>query len=214
MGMWRQAIVPVAGALTVLVVSAGCTPADSGREKSAVQTTSAAAASPATTSSADAEAHNNADVWFVRHMIPYHQQAMEVSDIVLAKHGVDPRVTELADQIKATHGPEIQQMQDWLDQWGNPPMPAMAAGDTQMPVQGGMPGVLSQRELSALVEANGADASRLFLTQLIAHHEGAIALAHNEIEEGQHPPTVAMARSIASILQQRIDTMKKVLGST
>jgi uncharacterized protein (DUF305 family) len=57
--------------------------------------------------------------------------------------------------------------------------------------------------LDALREANGADASTLFLTQMIAHHEGAISLAQNEIEEGQYSPAVAMARSIASTQQQR-----------
>jgi uncharacterized protein (DUF305 family) len=48
---------------------------------------------------------------------------------------------------------------------------------------------------------------------MIAHHEGAISLAQNEIEEGQYPPAVAMARSIASTQQQEIDTMKRILSS-
>jgi uncharacterized protein (DUF305 family) len=84
-------------------------------------------------------------------------------------------------------------------------MPAMAPG--------GMLGQLSERELDALREAKGADANRLFLTQMIAHHEGAITVAQTEIEEGQYPPAVAMARSSASIQQQEIDTMKGILAS-
>ena len=120
-----------------------------------------------------------------------------MSDIVLAKQGIDPRVTELANKIKTAQGPEIQQMQDCLNQWGNPSMPTMAPGDMQMPAHGGMPGMLSERELNALREAKGVDASRLFLTQMIAHHEGAISVAQTEIEEGQYPPAVAMARSMS-----------------
>lgn len=51
-------------------------------------------------------------------MIPHHQQAIQMSDIVLAKQGIDPRVIDLANQIKAAQGPELQQMQGWLTQWG------------------------------------------------------------------------------------------------
>ena len=76
----------------------------------------------------------------------------------------------------------------------------------------GMPGMLSDRELNALREAKGVDA-RLFLTQMIAHHEGAISVVQTEIEEGQSPPAVAMARSIITTQQQEIDTMKGVLAS-
>jgi hypothetical protein len=67
--------------------------------RTAGQITSATATATAsvTTPAAGTEAHNKPDVWFVRHMIPHHQQAIEVSDIVLAKHGIDPRVTEYVE---------------------------------------------------------------------------------------------------------------------
>jgi uncharacterized protein (DUF305 family) len=202
-----------AGAMALLVVSAACVKDGSGREDPAGQTTSATVAISATTPATGVRAHNNADVWFVRHMIPHHQQAIEMSDIVMARQGIDPRVTEMANKIKAAQGPEIQQMQDWLNQWGNPIMPAVAPGDMQTPAHGGMPGHLSERELDVLRQTGGADASSLFLTQMIAHHESAITLAQNEIEEGQYSPAVAMARSIASIQRQEIDTMKGILAS-
>ena len=162
MGMRKQIILIGAGAVAVLVVSAACNKVDAGREDPAGHITSATATASATTPTAGAEAHNNADVWFVRQMIPHHQQAIEMSDIVLAKHGIDPRVTELASTIKAAQDPQIQQMQDWLNQWGNPSIPTMAPGDMQMPAHGGMPGTLSERELNALREAEVVDANRLF----------------------------------------------------
>jgi uncharacterized protein (DUF305 family) len=74
-----------------------------------------------TSSSVAAQPHNQADVTFAQNMIPHHQQAVEMSDIVLAKQGIDPRVANLANKIKAAQGPEIQQMQTWLSQWGAPP---------------------------------------------------------------------------------------------
>ena len=72
------------------------------------------------TAAPSAGAHNDADVMFAQHMIPHHQQAVEMSDIVLAKQGIDPRVTELATAIKAAQGPEIKQMQEWLGAVGQP----------------------------------------------------------------------------------------------
>jgi uncharacterized protein (DUF305 family) len=202
---WKRITLIGAGAVAVLFVSAACVKVDTGREDPAGQTTSATATSAAPAPAAGTEAHNDADVWFVRHMIPHHEQAIEMSDIVLANQGIDPRVTEMANKIKAAQGPEIQQMQDWLSQWGNPTMPAITPG--------GMPGQLSERELDALRETKGADASSLFLTQMIAHHEGAISVAQTEVEEGLYPPAVAMARSIASTQQQEIGTMKGILAS-
>ena len=150
-------------------------------------------------------AHDQADVLFAQQMIPHHAQAIEMSDILLAKQGIDPRVTELATQIKAAQGPEIEQMQGWLQEWGasSSPAPApatstampghdmpahqMPSGDMgKMPGMGGSGhGMMSEAVMAALQNAQGAEASRLFLTQMIAHHKGAIMMAQQEIDNGQ-----------------------------
>ena len=67
--------------------------------------------------------------------------------------------------------------------------------------------------MTALKDAQGADASKLFLTQMIAHHEGAITMAQTEIKDGQYPAAVAMAHSIVTSQQQEIDTMKGILAA-
>ncbi|KMO73439.1 DUF305 domain-containing protein [Mycolicibacterium chlorophenolicum] len=232
-------------ALVALVNVAAC--GNSGTSQSG-QTTSGAS-----TSASAAEAHNPADVMFAQHMIPHHQQAIQMSDIVLGKQGIDPRVVNLANEIKAAQGPEIQQMQTWLGQWGQPTMPMMpmmpgmempgpsttpsdphhtdtpspsaTPSQTMMPNQGNMPGMsgmpsqsgmtgmMSGQDMAALQNAQGVEASRLFLTQMIGHHQGAIATAQNEINTGQYPAAVALARSIVSTQQQEIATMQGILAS-
>jgi hypothetical protein len=92
-------------------------------------------------------------------MIPHHQQAIQLSDMLFAKQGIDPRVIDLAQQFKAAQGPEIDQMQGWLKQWDMPGMPGM--GD--MP---GMDGLMSPADMQALQGAQGVDASKLYLTQM------------------------------------------------
>ena len=206
--MSTKTIVAGAGALIALVVTAGCSSSDSGSEHPAEHGTSVSATA-APSSTAAVEAHNDADVMFAQHMIPHHTQAIEMSDTLLAKQGIDPRVTELANQIKAAQGPEIQQMQGWLTQWGTPSMPPMS-GHGDMP---GMSGMMSEQDMSALKDAQGVDASKLFLTQMIAHHEGAITMAQSEIKDGQYPAAVAMAHSIVTTQQQEIDTMKAILAT-
>jgi uncharacterized protein (DUF305 family) len=129
-------------------------------------------------------------------MIPHHQQAVQMSDIILGKQGIDPRVVQLANDITAAQGPQIQQMQGWLSQWGVPTM-SMAPGMT----------------MTAMQNARGADASRQFLTGMIQHHQGAITLAQDQIKAGQYPPAIALAHSIVTSQQQQITTMQSMLAS-
>jgi uncharacterized protein (DUF305 family) len=46
---------------------------------------------------------------------------------------------------------------------------------------------------------------------MIEHHEGAITMAQNEIDNGKFPAAVEMARSIVSSQQQEIATMQELL---
>lgn len=192
--------------------------------------TSSPAAPSASPSAASSDAtHNDADVTFAQGMIPHHQQAIEMSDMLLGKQSIDPEVISLADEIKNAQGPEIEQMQGWLQEWGASSSPAPATSTAmpghdmpahQMPGRdmGKMPGMggsghgmMSEADMAALQNAQGAEASRLFLTQMIAHHKGAIMMAQQEIDNGQFPAAVEMARNIVSSQQAEIDTMQGML---
>jgi uncharacterized protein (DUF305 family) len=206
--MWKRTILIGAGALAVLAISTGCSSPNESDHPTGHSPSSSATVAPGT--SASAEAHNDADVMFAQHMIPHHQQAVEMSDMVVGKQGIDPRVMQLATQIKAAQGPEIQQMQDWLTQWGAPAMLPMSGHD--MPGMTGQ-GMMSDADMTALMDAQGVEASKLFLTQMIAHHEGAITMAQNEIKDGQFPAALEMAKAIVTTQQKEIDTMKGILAT-
>jgi len=72
--------------------------------------------------------------------------------------------------------------------------------------------MMSEADMAALQNAQGEEASRLFLTQMIEHHKGAIMMAQREIEGGQFPAAVEMARNIVSSQQKEIDTMQGMLN--
>lgn len=61
----------------------------------------------------------DADVDFVRAMIPHHQGAVEMAKIV-REYGDDPDVRKLASDIITAQEAEIQWMTDWLEKHGNP----------------------------------------------------------------------------------------------
>ncbi len=57
----------------------------------------------------------NADIDFVRGMIPHHQGAVDMAKTVIA-FGKDPQIRKLAEEIIKAQETEIAMMQSWLKQ--------------------------------------------------------------------------------------------------
>lgn len=60
----------------------------------------------------------DADVDFARGMIPHHQGAIDMAEIVL-EHGEDEAIRELAEEIIAAQEEEIAFLRDWLEAHGH-----------------------------------------------------------------------------------------------
>jgi uncharacterized protein (DUF305 family) len=170
---------------------------------SAMPSGSASATSPA--ASAD---FNDADTMFAQMMIPHHTQAVTMSETILKKEGIPTAVTDLATKIKAAQGPEIEKMTGWLESWGQPTEAPTGAHSGHS-----MSGMMGEEDMAKLEAAQGAEAAKLFLTQMIAHHQGAIMMAKGEETGGQNADAVALAKTIAAAQQKEIQEMKDLLAT-
>jgi uncharacterized protein (DUF305 family) len=65
-------------------------------------------------------ANPDPDIAFVLGMIPHHQGAIDMAEIVL-EHGKDPFTRQLAREVIATQQEEISKMRDWLAERGVTP---------------------------------------------------------------------------------------------
>ena len=191
-----------ATALAAALVLSGCsTNSGDSEPESTMSGMDHGSMSPTTTDAA--AAHNSADAMFAQMMTPHHEQAVQMSDIMLAKENLDPQVIQLAQDIKAAQGPEIKKMTDWLQAWGEP---------TKMSGGHEMDGMMTPEDLSTLESAQGAEASRLFLNQMIAHHEGAIKMAEEEVANGSNPEAVDLARTVVASQGAEIQKMQSLLA--
>ncbi len=154
-----------------------------------------------------------ADVAFAQLMIPHHQQAIEMADLAL-KYAKSPQVKELATQIKGAQDPEIEMMSQWLQDWGAPmTMPSSNDDMGDMDMGGmGTAGMMSGEEMQALGDARGATFDQMWLQMMIAHHEGAVAMAQQVLETTNAPEVTALAQDVVQAQQGEIDAMQELLA--
>lgn len=155
------------------------------------------------TSSQTATDHNQADVTYAQGMTMHHQQAVEMSDIVLDKSGVDPDVTQLAKEIKKAQGPEITTMQGWLEDWGED-----SGGHGEHGSDMSMDGMVSAEDITQLKQADGPTASKLFLDQMIEHHQGAVEMAEQHRKDGKDPEALTLSKTVITDQKAEIKDMR------
>jgi len=202
--MNSKKFLPVAAAAVAAAFAlAGCASGGSGSSGTSMPGMDhGSSASPAAASDNNASDHNAADVMFAQMMIPHHAQAVEMSDMILKKQDIPVEVTSLATRIKAAQGPEIEKMTGWLTAWGEA---------AHMPSGHSMDGMMGTDDMSKLEAAKGLEAAKLFLTQMITHHEGAVTMAKTESKDGKSAQAIQLSKDIVSSQEAEIQEMKKLL---
>ncbi|MGL4440787.1 MAG: CopM family metallochaperone [Bosea sp. (in: a-proteobacteria)] len=131
----------------------------------------------------------NADADFVRGMIPHHQGAVDVSEIVL-KFGKDAGVKKLATEIIAAQKTEIAQMRAWLASNPSPALSPKAAAVNKAYTDINM---RMHKDMNVSLIGN---ADRDFIAGMIPHHEGAVEMAKVLLRHGTDPELRKLAEAV------------------
>ncbi|MFC9516619.1 DUF305 domain-containing protein [Nocardiaceae bacterium NPDC056970] len=231
----KRMLVAVGSAAAVVALVAGCTSDDSDD----TATTSAATSASATASGTAEQGgpHNQADVEYVQMMIPHHEQAVEMAELVPSRSG-NPDIVALADQIEKAQGPEIEQMEGWLQAWGVPepskaeqspgattgsdhdgmdhgtsvPMTPGATTSSMPGMEGGGHGMMTADQMQALESAKGEEFDKMWLELMIAHHQGAVASSEQILQTGESEQVRQLAQQIVAGQQAEIAQMEALLN--
>jgi uncharacterized protein (DUF305 family) len=145
----------------------------------------------------DRVAGNGTDRAFVAAMIPHHESAVQMAAIAGGRAESD-FVKELASNITDTQTDEIELMRKQDAELKN-------AGVTpgKLGVEPHMMGM--DQEPASLAKAQPFDAA--FIKMMIPHHEGAVAMAREELDKGKDPELRELAQNIVDTQQREIDQM-------
>ncbi|MEO8030392.1 MAG: DUF305 domain-containing protein [Gemmatimonadota bacterium] len=158
-----------------------------------------------------------ADVTFMTGMIGHHAQAVLIGGWA-PTHGASKSLQALCERIVVGQRDEILTMQTWLKDH-HEPVPAVDPEMGNMPgmdESGLMPGMLSYEELHALDQARGTEFDRLFLTDMIKHHNGAITMVNTLFGTpggGEEERMYKIASDIYADQTTEIDRMTKMLAA-
>jgi len=124
--------------------------------------------------------YSPADAQFMHDMIPHHHQALEMAELV-ADRTNRPELIDVAGRINVSQGDEIEFMQQWLRERGEH-VPEPTAHDA-MHISHKMAGMATPEQMAELAASTGTDFDRLFLTLMITHHEGAVTMVEELLEQ-------------------------------
>ena len=201
---WTSPSALVTGAVVVALTLSACGDDDNGHG-SGHSPGMAGMSSSATPSTA---AGRQGDISFAQQMIPHHRQAVQMADMALGKKGVSADVTRLATDIKKAQDPEITKMSGWLRSWG---AAVPSAGSHAGHDMSGMPGMMSEQDMSGLEKASGAAFDRMWLTMMIKHHRCAVTMATDVKKTTTNPEVTTLADAVITGQNTEIRTMQGLL---
>ncbi|MBU6144770.1 MAG: DUF305 domain-containing protein [Acidobacteria bacterium] len=144
---------------------------------------------------------SSSDLMFSQMMIPHHQQAIEMSKLAQTR-AESPLVKDLAEQILAEQGPEIDLMTSWLTEAGQKL--------TDHSMHGHSSGMLTEEQLQTLAGLKGNAFDNYFLDAMIDHHKGAVLMAKDALITS-NPDLQMLLERIIDSQNDEIAVMKQLL---
>ena len=154
--------------------------------------------------------YTKSDVRFMQNMIPHHRQALAMAALAPVRTN-SLNILEIAGRIDASQDDEIAFMTQWLEQRGE---------DSERPMSQlehhAMRGMATAEQMQALTGASGVAFDRQFLTLMIAHHEGAIEMVDDLMEQpgsAYDPVLFEFTNDVTKDQSKEIELMHEILLS-
>ncbi len=168
------------------------------------------------------EDHNEADVEFATAMVEHHAQAIQMANYTIGREGIDPRIAELAEEIRISQTAEIDEMAELLRAWGEDvPETGFATGDSHSHDTGAghgehadMPGMMSGAEMDELAGAQGDAFAEMWMRMMIEHHEGALTMIDEVQDDGEHDGLRGLAEEMEAAQRTEIGDLERWLADT
>lgn len=167
-----------------------------------------------------APSDTSAEAGFARDMQVHHAQAVDMA-MIIRDRSDDRAIRYLAYDIALTQQEQIGEMHGWLAQWRLPQTgkhQAMAwmsdhAGhrDSTTSSPMAMPGMATTTQLQRLRELRGEEAEILFLTLMIHHHRGGVAMARAVVVRTNRPEVRELAKTMVAGQTKEINQMQGLL---
>ncbi|WP_030692283.1 DUF305 domain-containing protein [Streptomyces globisporus] len=192
----------------LLLTACGTDDGTSGMDHGGTSATSPVTASaPAAGADSAPGDFNDADVMFAQMMIPHHEQALEMAELADGR-AEDPEVKKLGVAIEQAQDPEIRKMKAWLKGWGKPESADHGSGHGS---GHGMSGMMSDQDMKDLAATKGKAFDRKFAELMIAHHDGAVAMAKDEQKNGANATARKLADDVVRTQSAEVDQLRKIL---
>jgi uncharacterized protein (DUF305 family) len=161
--------------------------------------------------------YTEADVHFMSGMIGHHSQAIAMAKWAPTR-AASQSIKTLTARIINAQQDEITLMSQWLRQHGQKVPEATSMG-IKMNMDGmehvmAMPGMLTEAQMKELEASSGKKFDELFLTFMIQHHQGALAMVKELFGTpgaGQDETTFKLASDINADQETEIARMQKML---
>lgn len=144
---------------------------------------------------------------FLDQMIMHHQGAVMSAQMMIAD-SARPELRDLAQRIITAQQRDIAQMQQWRNDWYG----ATSTGTMSGMMNGGMMGggMMNRDQMRQMMGTN-VDFDRMFLQMMIPHHQAAITMARQALNQAERPEIKTLAQSIVTTQQAEITEMQGYL---
>ncbi|MFT6700386.1 MAG: hypothetical protein ACJAUM_000236, partial [Pseudomonadales bacterium] len=121
--------------------------------------------------------YTNDDVSFMQNMIPHHSQAVDMA-VLVEERTNNKEIIDIAGRIRKSQADEIAFMQDWLEQRSE-----QTDIDHSMHMDHSLMGMATMPQMDELEASEGTEFDRVFLSLMIPHHEGAVRMVDDLLEQ-------------------------------